>query len=478
MTGNLNNIKILNAFSLTEVLVTMFIIMLLIIASAPMITKKNAKNKAPHGTWECYLDDSGKHVTKKTLNGATVADDGGVGENGDYCIFKPQHNAKNYTVTLIGGGGGGASGTAFSLDRASYGIAATYIIPADGEYDILLIGGGGGGSAYLGNQGAKGGGAGEIRMQSVHLMKGDMASLVAGAAGERGGSGEEDTEGSGSSGGSETEEDSCDGPVGTSWKDICKGKDGGDSRFFVYKGTADYTAKGGKGGTQSQGQNGGSSTAYVNKGADYGVEINFADPSLSKFINSVNYDGVTFGFGGNGNKSELGERGRSGVVMLISKAHHSGGGGKRGYAAFTTLENITDEVKVYVGKGGAGATTEDTNGEQGQNTSFGYYVTAKGGEGGTIRYMSRSDSTGLSGEDGGDSPYGGMLKGGGNSAGNLDAENKMSENDGYKKPSEDMYGAGGGGGGSIPRDAVNQTSDGKWGMGGRGMSGYVRVEWN
>ena len=90
MTGNLNNIKILNAFSLTEVLVTMFIIMLLIIASAPMITKKNAKNKAPHGTWECYLDDSGKHVTKKTLNGVTVADDGGVGQNGDYCIFKPQ----------------------------------------------------------------------------------------------------------------------------------------------------------------------------------------------------------------------------------------------------------------------------------------------------------------------------------------------------------------------------------------------------
>ena len=61
MTANLNNIKILNAFSLTEVLVTMFVIMLLIIASAPMITKKNAKNKAPHGTWECYLDDNGKH---------------------------------------------------------------------------------------------------------------------------------------------------------------------------------------------------------------------------------------------------------------------------------------------------------------------------------------------------------------------------------------------------------------------------------
>ena len=473
MTRNLNDIKILNAFSLTEVLVTMFVIMLLIIASAPMITKKNAKNKAPHGTWECYLDESGKHVSKKTINGATVADDAGAGANGEYCVFEPQKNAKNYTITLIGGGGGGASGTAFSLDKASFGTAASYNIPADGEYDILVIGGGGGGSAYLGNQGAKGGGAGEIKTCTFNLMKGDIASLVAGAGGERGGSGGDDEQAEG-----ETDE-SCDGPTGTAWKEgICKGKDGEDSRFYVYTGKAECTAVGGKGGTTTHGQNGGSSTAYISSGDQYGTRINFADPSLQKFINMNYTTGVTFGFGGNGNKSELGEKGRSGVVMLISKEHHSGGGGKRGYSAFTTLENITDQVKVYVGKGGAGATTEDTNGEQGENTSFGYYVTAKGGEGGKIRYMSRADETGLSGEDGGESPYGDSLKGGGNSAGNLDAENKMTENDGYKTPSETQYGAGGGGGGSIARTGVNQTSDGKWGMGGRGMSGYVRVEWN
>ena len=473
MTANLNNIKILNAFSLTEVLVTMFVIMLLIIASAPMITKKNAKNKAPHGTWECYLDDNGKHVTKKTLNGAAVADDGGVGENGEYCIFKPQKNAKNYTVTVIGGGGGGASGTAFSLDAASYSTPTQYTIPANGNYSILLIGGGGGGSAYLNGVGAMGGGAGGIRtVQNQYFDKGQQLTLAAGVGGTRGGSSAE-------SQGEENNEESCSGPVGTPWNEVCEGGDGGDSILAIEGEETPISAGGGKGGTGANGANGTpANQAQIPGGNALGATINFQSATLSTFINAPNYDGVTFGYGGNGVRDELGEAGRPGVVMLISKDHHSGGGGKRGYSAFTTLENITDEVKVYVGKGGAGADTEDTNGLQGENTSFGYYVTAKGGEGGKIRYMSRSDDTGLSGQDGGDSPYGGTLKGGGNSAGNLDAENKMSENDGFKAPSENMYGAGGGGGGALARTGLNQTSDGKWGMGGRGMSGYVRVEWN
>lgn len=461
--------RTLNAFSLTEVLVTMFIIMLLIIASAPMITKKNAKNKSPHGAWECKLDANGKHVSQTFIDGVSQ----GEKTETDHCVFEPQKNAKNYTVMLIGGGGGGASGTAFSLDKASFGLMQKYTVPADGEYQVLVIGGGGGGSAYLGNSGAMGGGAGGIVTRNISLSKGDQVSLEAGQGGERGGSANDETAGN--------EEDSCDGPPGTGWKDICLGGEGESSRLYVYNSNTTIEAPGGKGGTQFQpGQNGTPGhSAYATMAQSFaGRTIDFGDNSLKDYMNTNYKEGVTFGYGGKGIKSELAEKGRPGVVMLISKEHHSGGGGKRGYSAFMTLEKITDKVNVYVGQGGAGATTEDTNGEQGQNSSFGYYITAKGGEGGKTRYESTSSNNGLPGQEGGISPYGGTLAGGGSSVNNLDGTNKMSENDGIKAASETQYGAGGGGGGSVARTGTNQTSDGRWGMGGRGMPGYVRVEWN
>ena len=462
----IKNIKILNAFSLTEVLVTMFIIMLVIIASAPMITRKNAKNKAPHGIWECYLDANGKHVSRTTIDSQSPQESSG----GDYCVFEPQQNAKNYTVMVIGGGGGGASGTAFSMDAASYSTVVGYRATADGDYLVLLVGGGGGGAALTKGdwKGARGGGAGGILRTTVNLDKDDYVVLEAGMGGA-GGGGDAETEG----------ETACPTEPTGRWNDACKGEDGNPSKLYIYSTNQTLTAEGGKGGSQNIGA-AGTPTHSAQKAAGYKLEgkIDYNNAALKDFINADDKSAVSFGFGGRGILGDTGGNGRPGVVMLISNSHHSGGGGKRGTTAYTSLEKITDQVKVYVGKGGAGAVTEDTNGEQGENSSFGYYVTAKGGEGGKIRHESTSLSQPLQGGEGAISPYGGSTELAGTTMNNLDGKNDMDVNEGYVKASETQYGAGGSGGSSLQRMGTTGSSSGRWGKGGRGMPGYVRVEWN
>ena len=186
-----------------------------------------------------------------------------------------------------------------------------------------------------------------------------------------------------------------------------------------------------------------------------------------------------FGNGGMGIKGPDGGQGYNGLVIIVSTAYHAGGGGKRGTTAYMTLDKLTDDVKVYVGKGGAGATTEDTNGEQGENSSFGYYVTAKGGEGSAARAKSTFGTTGgLPGEEGAISPYGGTISGGTAVSGQLNGQNNMDVNSGYAQAGETEYGAGGGGGAALARSSSSGSSQGRWGKGGRGMPGYVRVEWN
>ena len=474
----IKNIKILNAFSLTEVLVTMFIIMLVIIASAPMITRKNAKNTAPHGVWECYLNASGQHVSRTNIDGQAQ---GSETVTNDYCVFEPQTNAKNYTVMVVGAGGGGASGTAFSMDKASYGSSEGYVIPADGQYTVLLVGGGGGGSAYLGGQGAKGGGAGGIKIHTANYKKGQYIVLKGGMGGDKGGSPDPENEAQNNP---DSPESICNGVPGTGWKDICRGKDGEPSKLYIYSSNSSQEAEGGKGANNnSTGKNGGVSGCSSCQRSPNGKEggyIDYTNFKLRSFINAENPNQVAmFGKGGLGIRGPVAGQGYNGLAMIVSTAYHAGGGGKRGTTAYMTLDKLTDEVKVYVGKGGEGALTEDTNGEQGENSSFGNYVTAKGGEGGKARTLSSyGTSGGIAGEDGAISPYGGTLSGGAAASGRLDGQNDMDVNNGYAKAGETEYGAGGGGGAALARSSSSGSSQGRWGKGGRGMPGYVRVEWN
>ena len=59
-----------------------------------------------------------------------------------------------------------------------------------------------------------------------------------------------------------------------------------------------------------------------------------------------------------------------------------GGGGGGGYAADFVDVSGTSSVSVTVGDGGAGATSGNTAGDDGGNTSFGSSVVANGGQGG------------------------------------------------------------------------------------------------
>lgn len=81
----------------------------------------------------------------------------------------------------------------------------------------------------------------------------------------------------------------------------------------------------------------------------------------------------------------------------------------------------------------------------------------------------------LTGEDGEESPLGGKLDKG---SGSTNAKNDMDVNDGFAVAPSDKYGAGGGGGGF--KQPIGQPLPGvdNFGKGGRGASGYVRVEWN
>ena len=489
MIKSTDKIKRLNAFTLTEVLITMFVIMLLIIASAPMITKKNIKNKAPHGVWECYLNENGEHVSKRTINGVEE----GEHVEGSNCLFKPQTNAQKYTVTVIGGGGGGASGTSFAIDASSYGKSTAFTAKVAGDYKILVVGGGGGGSASIKSYGNKGGGAGGVESRTIHMNKGDLAVLEAGMGGVSGGSEDPDAE--------SNEEDPDASCTGTSWKEICNGKDGKSSKFYIYGDYSDpIEAEGGKGGQQNSAGDAGSPACGTKAKGSFsqGGRV-FTDGNCTltqEYLAAAHAQGsnnIAFGHGGNGSMTADAYPGRNGVVLLISDNHHSGGGGKRGATAFTTIDKLTDEVKVYVGQGGAGAVYEDTNGEQGENSSFGYYISAKGGEGGTTRLeSSNSETMGVAGGQGGVSPYGGFLAGGSascnaeslNGTNNMgtDAPEELTRDDieklGITKAGEKQYGAGGGGGVAYSSTAENCNLERKWGKGGRGMPGYVRVEWN
>lgn len=475
MKKNIIN-KTINAFSLTEVLVTMFIIMLVIIASAPVITKKQVKNARPHGIWECKLDDSGSPVSTLTIDGKLTQT---TPYSTAYCLFEPQQSAEKYSITVVGGGGGGASASVATPDAVSYGNAVAYKIPQTGKYDVLIVGGGGGGSPTVHctisnflckifgeTGGGYGGGSGGIQLlENRQFSKDDTYILEAGHGGEGGGNGE----------------NHCT----IKWKDEnCKGQDGYASKFYKF-GDDPTTAEGGKGGSKSSG----GTSPYSNGSYGQGGRIFGASNTPAKytqFIGSSYPELLTYGQGGAGTTTMYGEPGMNGIVMLKSRSFYVGGGGRQGSAAYMTLKSLKEPVRVYVGKGGAGAIRENNGGEPGENSSFGSYLVAKGGDGGETKAdSSTSESATLSGKNGSKSPYGGQLSGG--SGSNLNGQNDMGTNDaipietrGLKAASETEYGAGGGGGGGKSRVNCDPANgyEGCWGRGGRGMPGYVRIEWN
>lgn len=463
--------KILNAFTITEVLVTMFIFAMIIIVSAPVITKKRINNARSQGVWECKLDENQKYYSEESVDGG--AETRTNYQLDSFCTFEPKPNVSSYSVTVVGGGGGGASATIAVPDAVSYGSAVAYTIPENGYYDVLIIGGGGGGGAKLMYSATKGGsgGAGGVRvLKNQNFKRGDRYVLEAGLGGAEGGA-----------------ERPC---YTSSWQDYCYGKDGNESKFYKFATTSYTTASGGKGGVKNSNGSGGSPSCGSNQaGNAVGGGAIFTDrlgtgtygacSDARTYLGEARAQYAAFGHGGAGTLTSTGRPGHNGIVFLMSRTFYSGGGGQQGSAVYRTIKEIKNPVKVYIGRGGAGAITENLDGEQGESSSFGNYAVAAGGDGGLVKAnSSTSDSSVLAGSAGGMSPYGGTLQGGSSSS--FNGKNDMDTNKGFAVATDTTYGAGGGGGAAKNRKNCSAGNNyaGCWGKGGRGAPGYVRVEWN
>lgn len=457
---------------MTEVLITMFIFAMIIIVSAPVITKKRINNARSQGVWECKLDENQKYYSEESI-------DGGAKTRTDYqsdsfCTFEPKPNVSSYSVTVIGGGGGGASATIAVPDAVSYGNAVAYTIPENGYYDVMIIGGGGGGGAkrlYATERGGSGGAGGVRVMKNQYFKRGDRYVLEAGLGGAEGG---------------------AEGPCySNSWEDNCYGKDGNESRFYKFATTSYTTASGGKGGVKNNNGSAGSPSCGSNQtGSTYygggkiftgkdGTGTVGSCSEARSFLGETRAQYAAFGHGGDGTLTFTGRPGHNGIVFLMSRTFYSGGGGQQGSAVYRTIKEIKNPVKIYIGKGGAGAITENLDGEQGESSSFGNYAVAAGGEGGLVKAnSSTSENNVLAGSNGGMSPYGGYLQGGISSS--FNGKNNMDTNNGFAVATDTTYGGGGGGGAAKNRKNCSAANGytGCWGKGGRGAPGYVRVEWN
>ena len=436
------------AFSIAEVLVTMMVVSLIVIMSAPVITRKKVNSNAQYqgGSWTCTLD----------ANGKAVASDGSISADGKSCIFRPSGGATEYTVYVIGGGGGGAAGSDGNFKVSSYGQMVTDEVPETADYDYLLVGGGGGGASYYSYKNTAlvgcNGAAGAVSSGTVRLTKGSQIHLSAGSGG--------------GGGYTAASSDSIKDFVQQTGEVVTTAQQGYKSVFSSTAGT--FEAAGGSAGDYQK--NSGCATRTISSSAQSTV-ADFTDFGLST--------AALICRGGDGSKCGVkASVGNSGVAIVRGTMVTGGGGGNAGDVVYKTIKRLPSEVIVKVGLGGAGGTTDGQDGYQGQPSAFGAYAVATGGNGGKAAAVTTTETT-VKGEDGRPSPLGGFYEG---STGAKNAENNMDNNNGVVAPAGDLYGAGGGGGGfkrlvGRPLPGMD-TSDYGVGKGGRGASGIVRVEWN
>ena len=171
------------AFTLAEVLVTMIIIVLMTLASIPVIKKSKEYRDAAkdRNTWMAFYDQNDE--LKVYVDGSERSDL--VEGSGDdaYAKFEPPEGVTRFNVTVIGGGGGGAAGEAgigqvkaFKADPNL--TEQTYVASDTGLYQIVAVGGGGGGGG--GGMMCEGGGAysGAVKVAQVMLEKGEICNVV------------------------------------------------------------------------------------------------------------------------------------------------------------------------------------------------------------------------------------------------------------------------------------------------------------
>lgn len=133
-------------FSLAEALITLLVVCIITIASVPVITKKHrAQSSVPHGSYACYWNGDAlvaKYTENKQVKDGKIVFDEEEGRYG--CEFEPPKGAKNFVMTVIGGGGGGAGSAVGSIIN-KYEVNNTNTktkYTEAGVYEFLLVGAG------------------------------------------------------------------------------------------------------------------------------------------------------------------------------------------------------------------------------------------------------------------------------------------------------------------------------------------------
>ena len=209
--------KTLCGFSLAEALITLLIVCLITLASIPILTKKKRTlSDGAHGQYYCTLNSEGDYVEyySETSSGdikdpdtwdlvrgtgytdtVTLLNSSGqpYTKERDRCRFVAPLNARNFNVTVIGGGAGGHNGENEYVEIARLDSAGelTYFAASENEdYNLILVSGGGGGAGSPNDehngsagQGGAGGAGGYIRIENLKLPKNNLYTYTVGAGG-------------------------------------------------------------------------------------------------------------------------------------------------------------------------------------------------------------------------------------------------------------------------------------------------------
>lgn len=381
----MKKIKIFKAFSLAEALVTLLIVCLITIASIPVITKKKRTvDKGPHGLWMCALNSNGNYAVFDSNNPK------GTPNNPDSwnelaeatsCRFDPPINAKNISVTLIGGGGAGGTGIS-ELEPILDSLHPTFRPTENSLYRLTMIGGGGGGahgSNHHTNQGGSGGAAGAFFVGNIKLPAFYEYGHVLGTGGAKGQNIDYDQSSepwAGSGGATKFYIKTSEGN-----KDfiIAHGGGGGQARTCKQKWTGDWKCGGGNpstGGTVeyptvtnfSYETTGASFTGQGMPGTNAKTATSNPTYTAGGAGTTILVNGVeqTYGAGGRGvynSRSNTAEPGQVGYFSLDKFNLFGGLGGEAALPTEYTFPKINGFLRFIIGRGGTATAERSTAGQ-------------------------------------------------------------------------------------------------------------------
>ena len=354
------------AFSLAEAFITLLIVCLITLASIPILTKKKRTlNEFASGKWMCTLNSHNQYVVYSSQDphgDINNPDTWRTSQGGAGCTFLPPQNAKNFGVTLIGGGGGGKDGVSKRQDYINGNESFT---PSeDGEYYLFVSGGGGGGAGGAPQSDFSGGsgGAGAYYLAKVKLYGGYTYTGIVGGGGAK---------------------------VDSEWNTHSKTAETGGPSSFMKAGSNNYgvTAYGGSGGQNRNCKKKECWGGYPGTGGTLTVSNSFknnneitrilagngasASPEVPAHVNSpgaantlpkeysglsgdLSYGGGGKGAGGNGllDDKGAGKSGQNGAVKLWQIIKKGGQGGEAAKLTYYSFPNIKGKLVVTIGKGG------------------------------------------------------------------------------------------------------------------------------